>query len=285
MPSSDLVTGVIDATGVTRRGRARDAVALARTWLFVPGTGGARLQKAYDSRADEVVLDLEDAVPPGDKEAARAAVVAWLGTGGSAWVRVNGAATPWHADDVAAVAGCPGLRGLVVPKCELPAVVSGLRKSLPDEVGLVGLVETALGIRDVQAIASAGVDRLAFGSLDFAADVDCSPEDDLLLHARAVLVIASRCASLPAPVDGVTPALDVDRVAEDARRARSAGFRGKLCIHPAQLEPADTALRPTVEEVAWARRVLAAASGGGVALVDGAMVDAPVVDRARRIVG
>lgn len=274
-----------DADTGARRGRPRDALTRARTWLFVPGTAGTRLQTAYDSAADEVVLDLEDAVAPGDKEAARGAVVAWLDGARSAWVRVNGVGTPWHAADVAALTGCRSLRGIVVPKCEIPATVSGLRATFSNEVGIVGLVETALGIRDVHAIALAGVDRLAFGSLDFATDVDCSPEDDLLLHARAQLVIGSRCASLPAPIDGVTTAIDAQHVAEDARRARRSGFRGKLCIHPLQLEPVDTALRPTDEEVAWAARVLEAATRGGVVVVDGAMVDAPVVHRARQIVG
>jgi len=267
------------------RGRARDALARARTWLFVPGTGGTRLQKAYDSPADEVVLDLEDAVDPVDKAAARAAVVEWLGSAGTAWVRVNAVGTPWHEDDLTALANCPGLRGIVLPKCDLPAAVARLRASLSKEVGLVGLVETAVGIRDVHALAMAGVDRLSFGSLDFAADVGCSPDDDLLVYARAQIVIGSRCAPLPAPVDGVTPALDAQRVAEDARRARSSGFRAKLCIHPMQLEPADTALRPSDDEIAWAHRVLEAATQGGVAVVDGAMVDAPVVERARRIAG
>ena len=271
--------------GGTRRGRPRDVQARALTWLFVPGNAGTRLQKAYDSPAHEVVLDLEDAVAPGDKDGARAAVVDWLNRSGAAWVRVNGVATPWQEDDLAALAACPSLRGIVLPKCEAPMAVSRLRATLSDEVGIVGLVETAVGIRDVQAIAVAGVDRLAFGSLDFAVDVDCSPEDDLLLHARAQLVIGSRCAKLPAPIDGVTPVIDAQRVSEDARRARSAGFRGKLCIHPLQLEPAETALRPTDEEVAWATRVIQAATHGGVAVLDGAMVDAPVVERARRILG
>lgn len=266
-----------------RRRPAPEVVGSARTWLFVPGNAGPRLQKAHDSSADEVILDLEDAVAPAEKDAARTAVVDWLTGGGSAWVRINGAETPWYADDVAVLATVRGLRGVILPKCQRGEDAAHLRSSLPADIALVGLVESAMGIRDVDTVAASGVDRLAFGALDFATDVESDPEDEVVGHARARLVIASRAAGIPAPVDGVTPSLDPAVVSADSRRARRSGFRGKLCIHPAQLMPADEALRPSDDEIDWARRVVAAMTGGGVVLLDGAMVDTPVVERARRL--
>jgi citrate lyase subunit beta/citryl-CoA lyase len=261
-----------------------------RTWLFVPGDRPERFRKASASIAHEVICDLEDAVGPAHKVDARNAVVQWLSTGGSAWVRVNATDTEWHRSDVSAIVASPGLRGLIIPKAEDPAVIEQLAGGLRAggrQRGVIALVESARGILRAHDLASsAAIDQLAFGSIDYAYDVNSDHTPDALLLARTTLVLASRAARKPAPIDGVTTAyLDLDAVVADARYARELGFGAKLCIHPAQLAAVEQAFRPTDEELAWARQVLSApgASETAASGVGGHMIDAPVLDRAARV--
>jgi citrate lyase subunit beta/citryl-CoA lyase len=266
--------------------------ASSASWLFVPGNRRDRFDKAARSGAHEVILDLEDAVAPADKEAARGEIAGWLTDGGTAWVRVNAVDSPWHQDDLAVLAACSGLRGVVVPKAEKPHTLAEIASRLPTDAGIIALVETAVGIRDAAAIAvSPRVDGLAFGSIDFALDIGADETDEALLFARSALVIASRAASIPAPIDGVTvQTTDETAVSRDAARARRLGFGGKLCIHPAQVHPVNTAFMPDRSDIEWARRVLAARPGGddaqlgiGAFSLDGQMIDKPVLERARRV--
>ena len=264
-------------------------VEVARTLLFVPGSRPDRFAKAAASGADLVVVDLEDAVAESDKETARGAVAEWLGGDGAevgAAVRVNTIGSDHHGADVAALRGLPGLRAVVVPMAEDPDRLAALAERLGAEVAVLPLVETALGVHRVHYLAAAaGVRRLAFGHLDLAADLGSATDDTAMLMARSTLVLASRVARLPGPIDGTTTALDDPAAAaEDATRSRALGFTGKLCIHPNQVAPVNAAFRPTDDELAWAYRVLAAATAGGVARVDGQMVDAPVLLRARNLV-
>jgi citrate lyase subunit beta / citryl-CoA lyase len=263
-----------------------ESAATARTWLFVPGDRAERFDKAIASGADEVICDLEDAVAPTRKDRARVAVARWLTDGGSGWVRINGVGTEWHRSDVQALIGVPGLRGLVVPKAENPAELGNLARELGDR-GLVALVETVVGIHYAYELAKCdGVGRLAFGSIDFANDLGAEETRASLLLARATLVLASRVAGIPAPIDGVTTTLDDAKiVAEAADYARQLGFGGKLCIHPAQISPIASAFRPSVAQIRWAREILRVAryADGGATAVDGRMIDKPILDRARSI--
>jgi citrate lyase subunit beta/citryl-CoA lyase len=258
----------------------------SRTWLFVPGDRPERFAKAADAGADEVICDLEDAVGDNAKPAARDAVAALLATPGRVWVRVNGADAAWHDDDLAALAGLPGLAGVVVPKAESIEVLDHAVSVLGAGTPLIALIETACGVLAAPTIAAnRSVRRLAFGSIDFALDVGCADDDTSLLFARSSLVIASRAAGLDGPLDGVTTDLTgTARVAADARRAQALGFGGKLCIHPRQVPAVADAYAPTPAELDLAQGVLAEATGSGAAAHDGAMVDRPVLQRARRLV-
>lgn len=266
----------------------------ARSLLFVPGDRPDRFAKAAGFGADQrsrrsgkhgadlVVCDLEDAVAPDRRPEARTAVTTWLRGGGRAVVRCNAVGTGDYPDDLGALTGAGGLVGLMVPKAEDPAALAGIVARIG--VPVIALIETAVGVLRAPEIAACGVARLAFGHLDFAADVGCPTDSGTLLFARSTVVLASRAGRLPGPIDGVTPTLDDPARAEaDARRAIALGFTGKLCIHPAQLEPVHRGLAPSDDEIQWAQGIVAAASSGAASRVAGEMVDAPVLARARSI--
>ncbi|MEW5420892.1 CoA ester lyase [Amorphus sp. 3PC139-8] len=255
--------------------------------LFVPGTRPDRFAKARAAGADLVIVDLEDAVAESEKDAARDAVAAALsesGDGAPVFVRINGADTEWHPRDLSAVSGLP-IDGLVLPKAEDGAGLDRVRTALGDEMKLIALVESATGIANVREVAR-HCDRIAFGSIDFAADVGCAHERDALLFARSEVVLAARLSGQPAPVDGVTTAVsDAALIEADAAYGAMLGFAGKLLIHPAQLAPAKRGYAPAPDRVDWAKRIIAASVDGAARSVDGQMVDAPVLAQARDILG
>lgn len=275
----------------------------ARSFLFVPGDRPERFDKAVASGADVVIVDLEDAVAPEQRPAAREALAAWLSGGGRAAVRVNASGTEDHEADLVALAAVTGQAGqsegagqagqgegagllaVVVAKAEDPAALTAAHHRLG--VPVVALVESAVGVQRAAELAAAdGVARLAFGHLDHAVDLGAEPSRVAMLLSRSTLVLASRAAGLPGPVDGVTTALDdPELLADDLRHARELGLTGKLLIHPRQVERTHAAYRPSEDEVAWARKVLAAVEehGTGAVRVDGDMVDPPVVARAHDI--
>lgn len=257
-------------------------ISRARSFLFVPGNRADRFEKARASSADIIILDLEDAVPPSDKIAGRQAVAARLDPNWPVLVRVNAAGTLWHKEDCELI-GLPGLLGIMLPKAEPGAGLAEIAAKAP----LVALVESAVGVAGMQSIATTdGVIRLALGTIDLAFDLDVVAGDQAFDPIRLQLTIASRAADIAAPVDGVTTELrDVGVLSESTRRARSLGFGGKLCIHPAQIQPVHDAFMHSDAEIAWAQRVLdatARANGAAVA-VDGRMVDRPVAERAKRL--
>ena len=255
-----------------------------RSYLFVPGQRPDRFAKAAAAGAGAVILDLEDAVGPELKSEARAHVAGWFAGGGTGMVRINGGDTPWHDEDLAALAGMPGA-AVMVPKAG-PETLAGVAARLPGRP-LVALVETVAGLANLRASAAVrGVARLAFGNLDFGADARIPGGGAVLDPARFEIVLASRLADLPPPVDGVTTALsDPEAIAADITRARALGFGAKLCIHPAQVAPVETGFAPTPGEIDWARRILGAlkAAAGSVVQVDGKMVDRPLIERAEQI--
>ena len=275
----------------------------AVTALFVPGNRPDRFVKARGSGADFIIIDLEDAVDNDDKNAALAATVAYLAlVGGQAGeqmgeqmgeqvgeqtavpvlVRINSLDTARGRDDVAALHEHAGaLGGIVVPKVESVSHLNEVAIKLP-QVPLVAIVETAAGIVALpQLLSTTHISRLAFGAIDFALDVG-STAGAVLDAARSTIVMASRAAALPAPLDSPsTHILETETVAASAASAHAFGFGGMLAIHPAQLDPIRSGFLPTGAELAWARRALAA--GGNASQLDGQMVDRPVLERARRL--
>ena len=260
-----------------------------RTYLFVPGDRPERFEKALACGADVVVLDLEDAVLPAAKAVARDAIARFLsGTTPEVRqrlaVRVNDEASPWFEADLQMLrdnhAAC-----VMLPKAEKPGTITRLRILCPD-INVLALIETAIGVLRAEAIAAApGVQRLVFGTIDFALDLGLSGDAVGFDYAASHLALASRAAGLPPPVAGVsTNIADQLPLLADLQRARAHGFSAKLCIHPKQIAPIHEALRPSDDEITWAHKVIAAAaSASGAVQVDGRMVDKPVLQHAHAL--
>lgn len=259
-----------------------------RSYLFVPAERPERIAKALASGADAVIVDLEDAVAPAAKDDARRMLRDTLhvvAPNPRLLVRVNGADTPWFADDIAACA-LPAVAGVMLSKAGYADDLADLRRVLPDKP-IVALVETAEGFDRLRKTArAAGVVRLAFGSIDFQLDLGIGGDDDALLAFRSCFVLESRLAQLAPPVDGVTTAIDdTELIEHGALRARRLGFGAKLCIHPRQVEVVNRSFSPSAAELNWAQRVVDAAdrAGGAAVTVDGKMVDRPVMLRAQAL--
>ena len=269
-------------------GNRSNAVQDALIFLFVPGDRPERFAKALAAGADAVVLDLEDGVTPEGKAPARDGIAQAASAIEQApcpvLVRVNPAGTPFHAGDLRLVAALP-VAGVVLAKAESEESALAVADGAGKDRAVIALIESAAGLASARSIAGITT-RLAFGSIDYAADIGCSHTREALLAARSELVLASRLAGHAGPIDGVTPSFQNEALVEaDAAHAASLGFTGKLLIHPAQIAPAVRGFVPSADEIAWAKRVLAATRDGGAAAVDGAMVDLAVRLRAEQIMG
>lgn len=262
----------------------------ARSYLFVPADRPERFTKALSSGAGRVVIDLEDAVATAAKETARETLRSWLQAapaGTVVCVRVNGTMTDWHDADMS-LAALPAVDGIMLPKADGGAMAGQVRARMRDEQNLIALVETVGGILALRDLVCSGaVARVAFGSVDFCVDAGMRDTAGALDAVRTMLVLESRHAGLPPPIDGVSTSLDdATQIRAEVDRARALGFGAKLCIHPAQVAPVNAGFLPSADELAWASRVLDAmqSAGHGAIAVDGKLVDKPLVDLARRIV-
>lgn len=285
---------------------------LQRSELAVPGSNPGFIDKAAESQADFVFLDLEDAVAPSEKERARKNVIAalhdidWAGKGKAVSVRINGLDTSYMYRDVVDVMEQAGdrLHTILVPKIGVPAdlycvetIVSQVEqaKGFPSRVGIEALIETALGMANVEAIASSGaapgarLEALHFGVADYAASnrartvsiggLNPDYPGDQWHFALSRMIVACRAYGLR-PIDGPFGNFsDPDGYRAGARRAAALGCEGKWAIHPSQVELANEVFSPPEAEVARARRIVeelrkAEAAGLGAASLDGKMIDA-----------
>jgi citrate lyase subunit beta/citryl-CoA lyase len=260
------------------------SVSHLRSFLFVPGSRPDRFDKALRSAAGQVILDLEDAVAPAEKDAARQNVAQWRDRTGAV-VRLNGAETPHFEADIGLVRNS-GVSRVMLPKAT-PAVVARFRQLVGRDCEIIALVETVEGFFGLKELARSGqISCFAFGNLDFGIDAGITETGRQLDPVRLQIVLESRLAGLPAPIDGVTTSWDDEAAfTREVQYAKALGFGAKLCIHPAQVKLANEAFRPTAEEVNWARRVMKATAGGhaGAVALDGKMIDAPVIRRAQTI--
>jgi citrate lyase subunit beta/citryl-CoA lyase len=265
-----------------------------RSWLYVPGDRPDRVAKALQSSADAVIVDLEDAVRPGQREFARSTALAAATMprvpGIEMWVRIN--AGDAGRRDLAAIAGVHGLDGLVLAKCESADWIAEVASATPEAWLLSPLVETARAVRDIDSIMSAPrIGPCHLGEVDLLADLRGAPPtgQGLIDAARVTLVIASAAAGNAPPVGGVHLQLaDLDALASTSAELAQLGFGGRAVVHPDHCAVVNEMFSPSAADVAWALSVLeaaASADGGVVRAADGSMVDEAVLRRARWIMG
>ncbi|GAB92081.1 HpcH/HpaI aldolase/citrate lyase family protein [Gordonia rhizosphera] len=257
----------------------------ARSYLFVPGHRHQMADKAFTRGADEVIIDLEDAVPAADKQTARTNAREILGRR-RGWVRINAVGSADAVADLNAVAG--HAYGVRIPKVDSPRDVAWVASRLPKGTKLLCAIETARGVLAAPEIASLpGVERLALGGIDLRADLRCGTSPHALDYARSALVIASRAHGLASPIDSVFAHVnDPAALAEEARIARELGFGAKSAIHPKQLDTIHRVFMPSANDITWATTIMHAleiSDGRPTTTSDGEFIDAPVEARARRI--
>ena len=264
----------------------------ACSFLFVPATQPERYGKALASGADGVIIDLEDAVGLDDKAKAREILKnTWpsisIDQRHRIVVRCHAPGSSLYAADLM-LAKQLQARHLMIPKTESRDHINGAAEGLKN-TAFIPMIETPLGLHHLNEIASAQqVLRLALGNLDMQVElgISCDDNETEIDTARFMLVLASKLAQIAPPLDGVTPSTDDEpRIFAHAQKAKRFGFGAKLCIHPKQIPIIKRAFSPTIEEISWAKRVIAAdnASNGQAVKVDGKMVDRPVVMLAHRI--
>jgi Citrate lyase beta subunit len=259
-----------------------------RTALFVPATHPDRIDKALASGADEVIVDLEDAVAADQKDRARDNLRTWLDQATlPVMVRINAVGQSAYAADIALCRNHARVSGIVLPKAESGEDVFCLGA---EGKRIWPLIESAAGLSRLAEIAATdGVERLVAGFLDMALDLGWNygtPGTEIMLdRVRYELVLQSRLNGLAQPVDGVYPDIgDTEGLARNAVKIRDMGFAGMLAIHPKQVSVIHEAMQPSEEEIAWAERVIAAAENSqGAFALDGAMVDAPVIAKAGQV--
>ena len=280
----------------------------ARCWLFVPGDSEKKIARAFAGDAEALVLDWEDAVAPNAKAAARVATVGALkaaaGTSPRCWIRVNPLSSPWLQDDLAALPAA-AIAGVMLPKACGPEDIRRLGTLLdqverrdgiePGTLRVVAIVtETAASVLALTSFRGP-VPRLAamlWGGEDLAGDLGIARNRDdagryraPFLLARNLMLIAASAAECVA-IDAVhVDFRNTDALRDECVDARADGFTAKAAIHPDQIATIHSSFDPTAEERAWAERVVAALKDGGLAVVDGKMVDAPHLRSARRVLG
>ena len=262
--------------------------------MFVPAVRPDRYSKALATGADAVCLDLEDGVAFGAKQEARGQAIALLTdrtpTQAEVSLRVNDVKTELGRADLTLLAGSTARPdALMLPKVagaeEIRRVMTAL-SAWAEALPLIAQIETAQGVAAAVEIATASptVSAVFFGAIDLSADLGCAVEWDALLYARAQVVLAAGLAGIGALDSPFMDVPSLDRLADESRRVRRLGFVGKAAIHPTQVPVIQQAFSPTPVEVAWARKVVAAyeRQDDGVLLVDGQLIERPVIRAAHR---
>ncbi|CAN5292368.1 CoA ester lyase [soil metagenome] len=254
----------------------------ARSWHLVSARRVEFFDQAQLGRADQIVLDMEDAIDGSLKDQARDNVVGWLQGGGRAWVRINDWTTDDWAGDLAALAGVESLAGVMLAKAESAEQVTDTFQRLGGIVPVIPLLESALGIEDAATIARArGAYRLAFGSGDYRKDTGAENDPLAMAYPRTKLVLASRIGGLPGPIDGPTVGHSHPLLREQAADAVSMGMTGKLCLDAEQPAVINETMSPSPADVAWAIDFLRKFEEGGRVVRDGS--DKPRLARAEVI--
>ena len=257
---------------------------MTRTYLFVPATRPERISKAFSSGADAVIVDLEDSVDHGSKESARKAILEHDKSHAQAvWLRINSADTKEYLEDIEVAKHLKNLLGVVLPKVEFSTDITKLNQTVNRKI--IAVIETAKGMLNISDIAQAkGLCSLSFGCLDLANDLGMragSEEANLIYNRlRTDLLLHSTINNLLPPIETIYPAFnDHEGLKDFTKRWNNLGFGGMLCIHPTQVATIHETLRPSEEELNFAKQVCQyhEKSGSAAFKIDGKMVDMPVI--------
>jgi citrate lyase subunit beta/citryl-CoA lyase len=255
---------------------------ISRSWLLVNGTKVDSFDSARNSRADQIILDIEDAVDPKVKGQALEEVARWLERGAHAWVRINDRTTDFWAQDVARLKSVQNLQGVMLAKADHASHVEDTYEALGGKFPVIALVESAMGIENAREIAEAkGAFRLAFGSGDYRRDTGTSTDNAAMAYPRSRLVVASRVGNLPGPIDGPTVGTSHPVLREQSEITVALGLTGKLCLDPSQLPVINEVISPTQSDVTWARDFMNEFEARGRVIRDGS--DLPRLGRAQKI--
>lgn len=255
---------------------------ISRSWLLVNGTKTESFDAARNSRADQIILDIEDAVDPKMKGQALEDVARWLEKGSHAWVRINDRTTDFWAADVDRLKSVQNLQGVMLAKTDHGSDVVETFEALGGKFPVIALVESAMGIENAREIAEAkGAFRLAFGSGDYRRDTGTSTDNAAMAYPRSRLVVASRVGNLPGPIDGPTVGTSHPVLREQSEITVALGLTGKLCLDPSQLPVINEVISPTQSDVTWARDFMAEFEARGRVIRDGS--DLPRLGRAQKI--
>lgn len=269
---------------------------LGEVYLFAPGNSEKKIHKALNLHTDAVIIDLEDSVTSNEKEMARNLVYSLLKTDvtfrSKIYVRINSIKTQWFFEDLNMVNELKRVDGIMIPKSEDKTSISLAAELLNKNVEIIPLIESAAGVMNIRTILSSdqAVDRVAFGSVDFALDigVDWSVEGTERAYAMSKLVLASRAAGVNPPIDAVFPIID-DRESfiKDTQKGKQTGFNGKMVIHPKQIDWVKEVYTPSKKQLEWSRKVIdvfeSSAHSGAIDL-EGKLIDRPVYLLAKRLI-
>lgn len=266
---------------------------IPQVFLFVPATNPERIPKAFAAGADEVIVDWEDSVAPKEKAQARMNTAAYCAdvSARRIWLRINSVSSSYFADDLLALTLLPNIKGVILPKAERPADIASLYQNC--EKPIIAIIETAKGMLNLPQLAfSSGLHALSYGCLDLSAELGIrmgSPAADAFFNRlRSDLLLHSRLNNLNPPLETIFPDLNNDQgLRTFACFWHDMGFGGMMCIHPKQVAIVKLLLHPSAEMLDFAEKVVAEAerSGAGVFQIDGQMVDIPVIERAKRLLG
>ncbi|MDN7228301.1 CoA ester lyase [Planococcus sp. N064] len=266
-----------------------------RSLMFTPGTNKERLLKSVSSEADALLWDLEDAVHPDEKAVARAVIKEALDEledkpAKPIFLRVNQYGTEWYAEDVK-LARHENVNGIMLPKAESARQVQETWDGMGANGELIVLVETAVGIVRLEDIFSnPNVSGVAFGAIDYAVDADLTLTEAGLeaIYARSRIVTYAKAAGVEGIYDTVFADIhNTESLQKRAVSARALGFNGQMAVHPKQIETIHEVYSPSREDIDWAVKVLHhaehEAKGAGVFMLDGKMVDRPIIEKAKQI--
>lgn len=273
---------------------------MEKVFLFVPGANQKKIQKALNSKADAIIIDLEDAVVEQEKESARNILSTLLKEmqvnvnkrGPKIYIRINSLNTNWGMDDLKMINTLNDVKGIMIPKCEDNNSILIATEYLREDMMVIPLIETAAGVMNIETVLKShpAVTRVAFGSVDFALDlgVEWSSTGSERIYAMSKLVLTSKALGAQPPIDAVFPIIDNKKAfIEDTRIGKQAGFFGKMIIHPKHIDWVKEVYAPNPEQIEWSLKVIDVyenSNNTGATNLDGKLVDLPMYLLAKRLI-